>query len=551
MSPYCPEQNHMWARPAHYVDNCPIEASFSTQPGPTHHESLNSWSNSWSTQNESPLCMPDDFSSFTQNQVQTPQFFHRAHDSSISQGQMQSFQGLSTPYLDPCSYTFNSDWKNQHNVSWGSNQDQAHIPPEQNCQNWAQYPNNSYDQAQYGEQPTYSPLYPTDYPLNGYPSKSGSQPPFLDKFDELNQLILESFQAKQQTLSEMQTQLTQLTQLIKETAIDQLSSYPTPIPEDELLGNDHTESFYNQSMILQKHSTQITHDSDIEGTFEESSKEDLEKDSSWHCVSEDHQPNPICEKGPNQYVDHQLGGEKEEVDTSDQISSISLPAFDESLFQVKDIGDVMVEQELNDLLTNYFQIKEELHTTHEFHLDQDSLDLAEGVNLLPSLDVGEPELILDTLQLVNWPDSPEPNEHTLVEEHISFIPCISHLLNNNHLVEAPQVPHPPSYSHLQHMHENFKFEVVGERLGNNRVYINMFNTYNDPMFEEEYFIIDDMIIPPLFPNQGAPFGLLDPPWRTSDPFTHMNQPFLQWYKDWNLKEERISWWLILNGTRWL
>ena len=131
--------------------------------------------------------------------------------------------------------------------------------------------------------------------------------------------------------------------------------------------------------------------------------------------------------------------------------------------------------------------------------------------------------------------------------------------------------------------------MVEKLLNDNKVYIYVFNTYKDLKFEEDYSIIDDMIILLSFSDQGSLFGLLESPWNamkvkpkimnvdfymtpmeekllayaSHEKINHANnQPSFRlhtifhdliftWYKWSNLKEVEIMWWLILKSTFWL
>ena len=126
-------------------------------------------------------------------------------------------------------------------------------------------------------------------------------------------------------------------------------------------------------------------------------------------------------------------------------------------------------------------------------------------------------------------------------------------------------------------------------LNNNKVCIYVFNTYKDLKFEEEYSIMDDIIIPLSFSDQGSLFGLLESPWNamkvkpkimnddfymtpmeekllayashekinhannqtSSRPHTLFHDLIFAWYKRSNLKEVEITWWLVLKSTFWL
>ena len=94
-------------------------------------------------------------------------------------------------------------------------------------------------------------------------------------------------------------------------------------------------------------------------------------------------------------------------------------------------------------------------------------------------------------------------------------------------------------------------EVVGVKRIDDKVRIEVLNTFKDLQNGDKYFVIKDLIISPPCFNHRGPFKLSDPTWCISGLHVYMNNFVLQWYNGYNLKEDEITWWLILKSTCWL
>ena len=200
-------------------------------------------------------------------------------------------------------------------------------------------------------------------------------------------------------------------------------------------------------------------------------------------------------------------------------------------------------------------------------------------------DMAKSHIEVHTFMLADSSDSIEPSKLYGVKEYAPFTFDSPYLLDTNPLIKTP---YPLINSHLTNIHANSKIEVIETLL--NKVYIYDFNTYKDLKFEEEHYILDDMIIPLSFFFQGSLFGLLEAPWNAikvkpkimkvdfymtpieenlltcivHKKINHVNNqhifrphpfffhdPIFAWHKRWNLKEDEITWWLMLKSTHWL
>ena len=84
------------------------------------------------------------------------------------------------------------------------------------------------------------------------------------------------------------------------------------------------------------------------------------------------------------------------------------------------------------------------------------------------------------------------------------------ILNISHFVEPQQSSNISTQSHLNIMNGNLKSEIVNEHGGENKVQINVLNTYKDFNYVEEYFVmIFNTASPLLFFDQVSSSN---PPW---------------------------------------
>ena len=398
------------------------------------------------------------------------------------------------------------------------------------CKSWALSQTNSFNQAHDGGQPI-------------YPQSTCSSPPQYSPLeDSLQQLssLQQMVQANQKSIDRLQAHLDYL--------------HKAEVwEESNLLARPHMENFNHLVPGDAQHLSP-----QVGPKISQSNHAQITVDLSWgESLEESYQEGiSVANKGPIENLDEQLKqpkisstmemryDEDEEVHEpiNDHIPSIAFLEFDEILVQKRGEEEVNVEEELNITINHSSWVREELEMPSEIPSDWFVLNLMKDVDVLPILDLDNSNDTPDIFQFVDWSTLPALLEPSCVEEHTLLDLDQLFVLDTNHHERLQESEH-FIHSDLK----DLKMEVVDAKELDQKVRIEVLNTYKDLQNREEYFLIKDLMISPLCSNHGSSS---DPPWCISSLHTYMKNFVLQWYNDYS-KEDKIMWWLILNSTLWL
>ena len=559
-----------------YPQNC------HTWSNPTPYDQIhsNQWPSIYQEENSmnQGLSMPNAFENSYQQGWNYPNFFENLPQSNMLNGPTPNLQNweqnqfnfsCQAQYEEQAhfpqgpSIPYDSYLGGQPNSSWDSYQGQGQNPLDQSFQNWISYSNDSYDQVQYGGQPTFSssPNYPTSSSLNHTSQQTCLSPPCpnlnqeerfnssISQFDQIQQLIIAQSQANQ-------VRIDRLSEIIKGLELDQSFSYSNDNSDYQLPQINNNERIFEQNLISHQYNTQIPLALEYVENLEDSYLE-VEKGVSYCYDDDENDENDEFEKYElsvesfKEVDDLKLGGreEMEDIQGHDQNPLINFLEFDEILIEDGEEDGEKLKNELKIYLKNAIGINIDLNRKlDELNLLNDNFDvskLKKKVELIPIFDHSDSSDFIPppwsdfALHLAKLAEPIEP-QNFCVEKHL-LLTIDPILLNQNHFLETPHSPIP----------ENLEIEEVDILLNKDKVQIDIFNTSKDLKIKEEYYIIHDMIFPdvPLLHDRHGPFELsllryLICPWTLQDYL------FLLGHEKEKNEKNKIFWWLILKSTWW-